>query len=960
MTIVRTNLILLLVKATDFAEFFSARERALGAEYEREGRVAVFAMHSPHLVDFMVEGAENYLVQIDIDEDSSTPTADRIQWSCECPAYVRENICKHVWAVLKYAEAKGILPPESESVTKEVAVQSAPLYFVLTNGNGVEFARPGPADGSWTRTTATWTSMAYDNDLPHHLRQRVADVFRMITGGHMVDSLPMYFSEANQLIESLVDAGRVLAAEGETMVPVSRARSVRGLDLALDVNLDQTLHVVNFVLRNDAESTPLAHVRWRNRNLVLINGTLRRVNRPDLLDSLRQDAELRLTTDELGQMLESLYERFDRIPFALPEEMRYEQVPRGLAHTRVVIEKADSGRLGAKLTFLYGTKYIAVTESTERVFDHDKKRVYIRDRSAERRALARFLKYFNRKRLGPDGTVRLPERTLQAFVTFAFKARWEVVAFDRVVATSKSLRLRMSSGIDWFDLEVDLRFANGERLLLPDLLREIRHGNRMVTLADGTLGVLDESVVERIRHLGLGARVVDGKLRLSRVQALFHATSLADDPCFDGDKKFATVREVARLSANPPLGRPGKGFRGHLRPYQSRGLGWLEAMAKREVGCVLADDMGLGKTVCVLALLTKPRRGPALIVVPKTLIDNWCREAATFSPSLNVFAHAGPDRVALEENFKRADVIVTSYHGLRVDIDRFKNLDFEYLILDEAHHVKNPEADVHRACRLITARRRIALTGTPIENSLGDLFAILSIVAPGLISKEAWVRFAAERDAASLGSVARALRPFLLRRTKAQVLGDLPAKTEQIIYCEMSPAERRAYAELKTHFWAVLKNRVDHERIDIAVRGQIFAALVRLRQAACHRNLLQASPPLSSSKFDVLLQHLTTTIADGHKVLVFSSFARLLVLLGAALEKTRHCLRIHRWNDAGPGRDHRPLQAEEWSAGVFVDAEDGRRGPQSDRSKLRLHTRPVVEPRRGEPSDRSRSPYGSV
>ncbi|NJL25783.1 MAG: DEAD/DEAH box helicase family protein [Calothrix sp. SM1_5_4] len=260
----------------------------------------------------------------------------------------------------------------------------------------------------------------------------------------------------------------------------------------------------------------------------------------------------------------------------------------------------------------------------------------------------------------------------------------------------------------------------------------------------------------------------------------------------------------------------GKAFKGKLRPYQKEGLAWLTTLSENGIGGVLADDMGLGKTIQILALLSRQRarkdapRRPSLVVAPKTLIFNWQQEAAKFTPGFKVLALTGPDRrkhLADPTELAEYDLVLTTYQSLRIDIQALREVEFEYFILDEAHFVKNPVAQASIACRLVNARGKIALSGTPVENSANDLFSLMAIVNPGLLTEEQARDWAKSKDPEALRSLGRALTPFLLRRTKEQVLKDLPKRTEQVLYCELSTEERKRYDELKSYYWSNLQDK---------------------------------------------------------------------------------------------------------------------------------------------------------
>ena len=366
---------------------------------------------------------------------------------------------------------------------------------------------------------------------------------------------------------------------------------------------------------------------------------------------------------------------------------------------------------------------------------------------------------------------------------------------------------------------------------------------------------------------------------------------LATMPGVELDAAFRVLRKrLAAVGSVKPRREP-RGFRGELRPYQRDALGWFGFLDDVGLGGCLADDMGLGKTVQVLAMLAAARRSgrPSLVVAPKTVVFNWIDEARRFAPSLRVVEYTGPDRAAHREAAKAADLIVTSYPIVRLDIDELATWELEHVILDEAQAIKNPEAKVHEAARRLRARRRLALTGTPVENHLGDLAAILEFLNPGLTDASGALRALLDigpGTARDLAPLARALRPFLLRRTKDQVLPELPARTEQVLYCELGADQRRQYDELLAHYRAALLPKVARDGMARSTM-HVLEALLRLRQAACHPALIDARHArAASAKLDTLIEHLAEATETGHKALVFSQFTSFLALLRARLDAT--------------------------------------------------------------------------
>jgi len=354
----------------------------------------------------------------------------------------------------------------------------------------------------------------------------------------------------------------------------------------------------------------------------------------------------------------------------------------------------------------------------------------------------------------------------------------------------------------------------------------------------------------------------------------------------------AARKKLAQFSGVEPRNEPA-GFQGELRPYQREGLGWLRFLDDFDWGGCLADDMGLGKTVQVLALLAETRRqtmhGPSLIVAPKSVVFNWVREAERFAPKLRILNYTGTQRAQSRNAIGDQHLVLTTYGTLRRDIKFLQSQDFNYVVLDEAQAIKNAKSKNAQSARLLAARRRLAMTGTPVENELADLWSIFEFLNPGMLGTlKAFKGFTGagrDSDASQLSLLQRMMRPFILRRTKGQVATDLPQRSEQTIECELPKKQAKYYDELRDHYRRSLTARVD--KIGLArSKMHVLEALLRLRQAACHPGLIDESKvDVESAKLDTLLPMLTELVQEGHKALVFSQFTKMLAIVRTALDR---------------------------------------------------------------------------
>lgn len=464
-------------------------------------------------------------------------------------------------------------------------------------------------------------------------------------------------------------------------------------------------------------------------------------------------------------------------------------------------------------------------------------------------------------------------------------------------------------GADWLDLDVDVWIGDSE-VPLATLVTALTLGQDALFLPDGTFTRLDDPALDELRRLLVEAReLADPRrsaLRVPRSRMTWWEDLLALDVVeARQDEWFDQVR---RAVEEPPVAAPlPVGLHAVLRPYQRDGFGWLSRLRRSGLGGVLADDMGLGKTVQVLAMILDERenpssatpgtgtgpRGPWLVVAPTSVVGNWVAEASRFAPDLRVVAvqsTASRRGTTLEEEAAHADVLVTSYALARLESKDYAGLDLAGMVLDEAQNAKNPSSQTFSSLVEISAPVVYAVTGTPMENHLGELWAAFALTAPGLLGPlsqftKNWrrpIENGGDPDGARLAVLRRRIAPFLLRRTKGDVLLDLPPRQEQVVEVELSPAHRRVYdRRLQRERQEVLHLVGDLEHNRVAV----LAALTRLRQLAIDPGLVEEGTTAGSSKLDALLPLLEDAAAEGHRVLVFSQFTRFLRRIAARLDE---------------------------------------------------------------------------
>jgi SNF2 family DNA or RNA helicase len=556
-------------------------------------------------------------------------------------------------------------------------------------------------------------------------------------------------------------------------------------------------------------------------------------------------------------------------------------------------------QLAGRIWFDYSGILIAADDPAGGAADADRKLLVRRDRAAEREALAALPRHGFTPPRGatlddePGGHhVEVARNRLDGSVSQLAATGWTVEVAGRRYRPAGSVAWNVTSGIDWFELTADIDFG-GVTADFPALLEALAAGQRAIPLADGSVGILPESFAAQFAPFAALAQSQDGKLRYGRIQMALLDALLAGQPRARVDEAFERLREQLAAGERPEAENEPPGFQGTLRHYQREGLGWLMFLEGLGLGGCLADDMGLGKTIQVLALLLRrkalvtaaglPHR-PSLVVVPKSLVFNWMEEALKFAPALRVVNHTGNARTETADDLGEQDIVITTYGTLRRDIIRHRETEFDYVVLDEAQSIKNAASQAAKACRLLKARHRLALTGTPVENHIGELWSIFEFLNPGQLGSAPRLRRFLADGRGSADVVARAVRPYLLRRTKAEVLSDLPEKTEQTLFVELGEEQRRAYDELRHHFRAELSGRIGRLGIGRS-RIAVLEALLRLRQTACHPGLVDpARIDDPSAKLDTLLEQLDEVIAEGHKVLVFSQFTSFLAILRRKLD----------------------------------------------------------------------------
>jgi non-specific serine/threonine protein kinase len=449
-------------------------------------------------------------------------------------------------------------------------------------------------------------------------------------------------------------------------------------------------------------------------------------------------------------------------------------------------------------------------------------------------------------------------------------------------------RIFISSNTDWFDAKVNIAFGD-QQVTVAEVKRALANKQQFVQLNDGTLGILPE---EWIKKYSLLFRVGEGKtnsLKLSRYHLSvideLYANRDENELVVQLEEKYQRLREFDKINNIEPPDH----LQNILRPYQVAGYQWLNYLHEISWGGILADDMGLGKTVQALSFLEhfKAEHGKikALVVCPTTLIYNWENEIKKFTPSLTYHIHHGGQRSRIKDELMNYDISITTYGTLRSDIKLFMSVEFDYVILDESQAIKNPSSKVTRAASLLSAKHRLCMSGTPLQNNTFDIFAQMNFLNPGMLGTMEFFRQEFSIPIDKFGEedrkdhLKKILYPFILRRTKEQVAKDLPEKQEMVLFCEMEDDQRRIYDAYRNDFRNQILGTIEMQGIQ---RSQltILQGLMKLRQICDSPAILNEDEKFEnhSIKLDELTREITENIGN-HKALIFSQFLGMLALI---------------------------------------------------------------------------------
>lgn len=553
----------------------------------------------------------------------------------------------------------------------------------------------------------------------------------------------------------------------------------------------------------------------------------------------------------------------------------------------ILLDETETGlRIAPRFRYKPSTVLVEVDKGSTVV---DGGTWYLRDSAEETNALKMLKALLITEPRDGEGRWFLPTERALLFLDAELPkltgAGWEVYGEEdlkriKIVPGELVPSVRVDSGLDWFDVNFEFQFA-GKTFDGWQLLAEWDRNRRFIPIDGGYIKLpaeLLKKLRERLAELPEGGR-------LRRSQAGIIASLLGEVPTATIDTGWRETARALETLQHPASITPHPELQAELRPYQQAGLDWLVFLHRNRFGGILADDMGLGKTLQTIAfLLTTRGNGPALVVCPSSVVFNWEREVAKFAPSLKAVRWTGEARAEKAEQIDGADVVVTNYAILRRDIPMLAQRRWRAVILDEAQAIKNAGSQTAEAARALQADFKLALSGTPLENHLGELWSYFEFVMPGFFGsakgfQERTVRVIdqpAVRD-----KLRKRVAPFILRRMKQDVAKDLPPKTEVLLECEFGEAQRNAYESIRAAYKMSLFDKIEKEGLAKS-RIHVLEALLRLRQACCDPRLLpydHTRDIQESAKLEALLELVGEVAEEDHKMIVFSQFTSMLDIL---------------------------------------------------------------------------------
>ncbi|MFT5292004.1 MAG: superfamily II DNA or RNA helicase [Planctomycetota bacterium] len=937
---------------------FTLVQRKRATNLFEDGQVEIVGKAKKASANYAVQDKQAWAVSLKGPEDDWTGT-------CTCPAGEKGDTCQHIlaaaWTRWKPDSDDSNAPWRKAIAAAETALAKAPLLgkkgaatsqlvlVILAREVGdllVELrAQSRRKDGQWGSPRRLPVDherfFAELDSVDQSLLQRLEGVrapheARLLQAG--TTGLAMHPNLAAELLPAFGRESRLGFEEdsGGRVLDVETDRSEEPWEHAFRIDAEGREVVLETFLRRGDEARDLDEEDrlFTGFPLALLGGKLhRRQIAPEIeeLVAAARAGNVRAPKSQSSSLIAAIAaiagESLSEAPGVRWDDDG--ESPRPLLFVSGMAEgKSSAYMLDCRVACVYGTQEASLFQAGPKAVLTDDGRLLKRDRTAETALFQHFLLGGGEPEEGLSEALRVEttrnggvrQGIFPRLVRRLHSAGWVILANGVVLRSPSRWRLAINSGQDWFDLAGGLDFG-GTVVPVPEILAAARDREGLVRLGDGRVGLLPERWLSRLRALDLGEDRGEEGLRFRDTQAFLFEALFSERELeveMEVDAGFRRLRErLDGFQKMAPIPEP-EGFIGVLRPYQQVGLGWLKSLRNLGIGGCLADEMGLGKTVQVLAHLLAIRAEaakegrPALVVAPRSLAFQWIAEAARFTPELTILDHRGAGRIVSAKNFREHDIIVTTYGTLRRDAAKLSKMTFSTVVLDEATAIKNTASKTARAARLLRADHRVALTGTPVENHLGELWSLFEFLNPGMLGRAS--RFRTLLDPGEAGSapeesatlenkedvaaeharfledVHNAVKPFLLRRHKEDVLKDLPPKNVETLFVELGDKQRAQYNQLRDHFRGeLLTGSLDEEEPKTAAGGgvQVLEALLRLRQIACHPALLDPSRASEeSAKLETLFTYIDIILDDpNRKVLIFSQFTSFLDLVKPGIEE---------------------------------------------------------------------------
>ncbi len=922
----------------DLGTLFLPIIRYRGNRYFKDGRVELTSINKK-FVKSRIRGNVFYKVSIDLKEKSK----GAVRIGCTCPFFRQGIPCKHIWATIVAAEK--YFKEHKDSDSCQIPSLSFREIFDKKEWNTTNSKKTWwpiqdfvlryelKIRGDLTVVSAYEQYVKKDGKLgrirkikPKSLSRpelskadRLAIPFLMAIsggssysyGGYFYDSYLDTFREISLSPEDVATLLPLLAKTQRCMVknaagslvadplifqPSSKAKFIVSADESKNnkIILRPRLYIEN-------EPVDFANVLLINSSpaMMIFNSRLYEIDGPSypiIKKALEKGIE-QADRKKMPQIVRRAIEASGLEHLELPKEFVPNTIE-GLKPTCGLVLRLNDERLVAEPFFLYNHLRIDACSREHIIFDEKRWTFLKRNRPKEKELLKQITDAG--LSITKDGLFSIDISSAPDALTLLDKKGIILKAENgKPFRTGILKRLYISSGIDWFDMDAQVDFGS-ESVPLPKVISAYLKGKKTIRLNSGGKGILPLKWLKKhikLLQLAKTDKTESGEsvLRFPSSHALLIEHLLEEVQESQADDKFQHVKDrLKNFKGIRALNAPSN-FKDRLRPYQKEALGWFSFLHDLGLGGILADDMGLGKTVQILAWLQMLKKNerpdlPSLIVAPTSLIFNWQAEAKRFTPDLNMAVYVGPEREKLLQSCDNTDILLTTYGIVRRDIKTLVKLDFNYCILDESQYIKNPDSLTAKACRLIKARHRLCLTGTPIENHLGELWSQMEFLDPGILGKkeqfmEKFAKPAASGDKEVLNSLKKLVSPFILRRTKEQVAKELPNKIESIIWCTMTSEQQQLYNQVRDHYRFSILQAVETKGLQ-GSKIKVLEGLLRLRQVANHPALI-GEKQCTSGKFQQLLELLSEAVSSGHKVLIFSQFTKMLALIRRKLAEMK-------------------------------------------------------------------------